>query len=101
MGEAAPVAPRPEPSLSLDALSHAFDELTGERHSGTERPGKRRRSRGARSGQGSAEVTRVEDSAGAVGGRTSTSSAKPAPAPSKQEGDEPLILGVGVPASEL
>jgi ribonuclease E len=101
IGEPAPVAPRPEPTLSLDALSHAFDELTGERHSGTERPGKRRRSRGARSGQGSAEVTRVDDSAGAVGGRTSTSSAQPAPAPSKPAGDEPLILGVGVPASEL
>ncbi|MCH6470008.1 Rne/Rng family ribonuclease [Sinomonas terrae] len=101
IGEAVPVAPRPEPKLSLDALSHAFDELTGERHSGEERPGRRRRSRGAKSGQGSAEVTRVDESAGAVGGRASTSSAQSTPAPEKPEGDGPLILGVGVPASEL
>jgi ribonuclease E len=101
IGETRPPAPQPQPALSLDALSHAFDELTGERHSGEERPGKRRRSRGARSGQGSAEVTRVDESEGAVGGKTSTSASQPAPAPSKPEGDEPLILGVGVPASEL
>ncbi|WP_249335901.1 Rne/Rng family ribonuclease [Sinomonas gamaensis] len=101
IGETRPPAPHPQPALSLDALSHAFDELTGERHSGEERPGKRRRSRGARSGQGSAEVTRVDETEGAVGGKTSTSASQPAPAPSKPEGDEPLILGVGVPASEL
>ncbi|KHL01940.1 ribonuclease E [Sinomonas humi] len=101
VGEAVPIAPQPEPKLSLDALSHAFDELTGERHSGEERHGRRRRSRGAKSGQGSAEVTRVDESESAVGGRTSTSAAQPAAAPEKPEGDAPLILGVGVPASEL
>ncbi|WP_138443491.1 Rne/Rng family ribonuclease [Sinomonas susongensis] len=101
VGESVPVAPRPEPTLSLDALSHAFDELTGERHSGEERHGRKRRSRAAQSGQGSAEVTRVDESAGAVGGRTRTSAGQPAPAPEKPEGDGPLILGVGVPASEL
>ncbi|MDQ4502340.1 Rne/Rng family ribonuclease [Sinomonas sp. ASV322] len=100
-GERAPSALRSGSALSLDALSHAFDELTGERHSGEEHPGKRRRSRGARSGQGSAEVTRVEESEGAVGGRTRTASAQSAPPQAKPEGDEPLILGVGVPASEL
>ncbi|MGN6404472.1 Rne/Rng family ribonuclease [Sinomonas sp.] len=101
VGETRAPAPRPQPALSLDALSHAFDELTGERHTGEERPGKRRRSRGARSGQGSAEVTRVDETEGAVGGKTSSSASQPAPAPSKPDGDEPLILGVGVPASEL
>ncbi|NUP73704.1 MAG: Rne/Rng family ribonuclease, partial [Sinomonas sp.] len=103
IGESAPVAPRPQPALSLDALSHAFDELTGERHSSEERPGRRKRSRGARSGQGSAEVTRVDESTGAVGGRTRTASAQDsaAPAQEKPEGEGPLILGVGVPASEL
>ena len=102
VGESVPVPPRPEPTLSLDALSHAFDELTGERHSGgEERHGRRRRSRGAQSGQGSAEVTRVDESGGAVGSRTRTSAAQPAPVPEKPEGEGPLILGVGVPASEL
>ncbi|MEA5455269.1 Rne/Rng family ribonuclease [Sinomonas sp. JGH33] len=102
MGERVAAAPRSGPALSLDALSHAFDELTGERHSGEDRPGKRRRSRGAKSGQGSAEVTRVDDSEGAVGGRTRTASTQDVPAaPAKPAGDEPLILGVGVPASEL
>jgi ribonuclease E len=103
-GESVPVPPAPAPVLSLDALSHAFDQITGERHvpAGEEKQGKRRRSRGARSGQGSAEVTRVEASEGAVGGQTSSAKApaKPAAAPSGT-GDEPLILGVGVPASEL
>ncbi|WP_369044679.1 Rne/Rng family ribonuclease [Sinomonas sp. P10A9] len=96
--------PAPEPVLSLDALSQAFDQITGERHTTSEgeaRPG-RRRSRGARSGQGSAEVTRVEASEGAVGGQTR--SASPAPRTEPQTPPEdggPLILGVGVPASEL
>lgn len=103
IGDAPVAVSRPEPTLSLDALSHAFDELTGERHSGEEHAGRRRRSRGARSGQGSAEVTRVDESAAAVGGTTRTSSAQPtsAPAPEQPEGEGPLILGVGVPASEL
>ncbi|WP_344298297.1 Rne/Rng family ribonuclease [Sinomonas flava] len=103
-GESVPVPPAAAPALSLDALTHAFDQLTGERHApaGEEKTGRRRRSRGARSGQGSAEVTRVDAAAGAVGGQTSSAkaAAKPATAPSGS-GDEPLILGVGVPASEL
>ncbi|WP_430295353.1 Rne/Rng family ribonuclease [Sinomonas sp. B1-1] len=103
-GESVPVPPAPAPALSLDALTHAFDQLTGERHApaGEEKTGRRRRSRGARSGQGSAEVTRVDATEGAVGGQTSSAkaAAKPSPAPSGS-GDEPLILGVGVPASEL
>ena len=107
-GDAPAEPPAPAPILSLDDLSHAFDELTGERHTPTEgeRPGRRRRSRGARSGQGSAEVTRVEEPSGAVGGQTRSAAApaKPQPAqpgPGTDEGDGPLILGVGVPASEL
>ncbi|WP_433874117.1 Rne/Rng family ribonuclease [Sinomonas atrocyanea] len=103
-GESVAVPPAPAPALSLDALTHAFDQLTGERHApaGEEKTGRRRRSRGARSGQGSAEVTRVDAAEGAVGGQTSSAkaAAKPATAPSGS-GDEPLILGVGVPASEL
>ncbi|WP_373458037.1 ribonuclease E/G [Sinomonas atrocyanea] len=104
-------APAPAPALSLDALSQAFDQLTGERHVPDEaepRPGRKRRSRGARSGQGSAEVTRVEETAGAVGGQTRSAAAPTAPAQAgkatpdtpKDEGG-PMILGVGVPASEL
>ncbi|ASN52128.1 ribonuclease E/G [Sinomonas sp. R1AF57] len=103
-GESVPVPPAPAPALSLDALTHAFDQLTGERHApaGEEKTGRRRRSRGARSGQGSAEVTRVDAAEGAVGGQTSSAkaAAKSATA-SSGSGDEPLILGVGVPASEL
>ncbi|WP_077487732.1 Rne/Rng family ribonuclease [Sinomonas mesophila] len=105
---AEPPAPTPTPILSLDDLSHAFDQLTGERHTPSEgeRPGRRRRSRGARSGQGSAEVTRVEQSSGAVGGQTRSAAAPAKPQPTEpghgpDEGDGPLILGVGVPASEL
>lgn len=105
-GDAPHEAPAPEPVLSLDALSHAFDELTGERHTPGEaeaRPGRRRRGRGARSGQGSAEVTRVDASGGAVGGQTRSVST-PAPQRDRQTPPDdggPLILGVGVPASEL
>ncbi|BCT76464.1 hypothetical protein SCMU_23060 [Sinomonas cyclohexanicum] len=105
-GDAVHEPPAPEPVLSLDALSHAFDELTGERHTPGEaepRAGRRRRGRGARSGQGSAEVTRVDASGGAVGGQTRSASA-PAPQQEKQTPPDdggPLILGVGVPASEL
>lgn len=95
-----------EPVLSLDALSHAFDELTGERHTPGEdepRSGRRRRGRGARSGQGSAEVTRVDASGGAVGGQTRSASAPAAQLEKQTPPDDggPLILGVGVPASEL
>nr|WP_307113975.1 ribonuclease E/G [Sinomonas atrocyanea] len=100
--------PAAAPALSLDALSHAFDQLTGERHGAAEaepRQGRKRRSRGARSGQGSAEVTRVEETAGAVGGQTRSAAApaqagKPTAEAPKDEGG-PMILGVGVPASEL
>ncbi|MGY3566281.1 ribonuclease E [Sinomonas sp. RB5] len=103
--------PAAAPALSLDALSHAFDQLTGERHAPSEaepRQGRKRRSRGARSGQGSAEVTRVEETAGAVGGQTRSAAAPAQPAEAgraakdspKDEGG-PMILGVGVPASEL
>ncbi|WP_413247877.1 hypothetical protein [Sinomonas flava] len=99
-----PVPPAPTPALSLDVLTHAFDQLTGERHApaGEEKTGRRRRSRGARSGQGSAEVTRVDATEGAVGGQTSSAKAAAKPTtPPSGSGDEPLILGVGVPASEL
>ncbi|MEN2744685.1 Rne/Rng family ribonuclease [Sinomonas halotolerans] len=108
-GEAVPAPePAPQPALSLDVLAQAFDALTGEQRSAAEdeRPTRRRRSRGARSGQGSAEVTRVDASAGAVGGQTRTASAPAAagdarPATDEGPDDGPLILGVGVPASEL
>ncbi|GAB3284936.1 hypothetical protein GCM10027449_29410 [Sinomonas notoginsengisoli] len=105
-GEAVPEPPEAAPVLSLDALSQAFDQLTGERHTPGEaepRQGRKRRSRGAHSGQGSAEVTRVDASAGAVGSQT-RSAVAPAPAGMKDSPPDeagPMILGVGVPASEL
>jgi len=113
---------RNEPAMSLDLLAQAFAGLgreaaagdapeTGSTVDAEDRPrGRRsRRSRSASRAQGAANATTVEQHAttGASGG--SAHEAK-APAvqpdnadaqPAKKAADEPIILGVGVPKSEL
>ena len=102
-------------AAALAGLTQALDQLVApgqeSAHDGSESGGNRsrarrgRRHRSARSAQGGADMTvETVDAAPAAQGSTPHSSAQaeiPAPAASVQKNAEPIILGVGVPASEL
>ncbi|MDP5225671.1 MULTISPECIES: Rne/Rng family ribonuclease [Arthrobacter] len=122
-GSAEAPAPAVAPAFSLDALAAAFEGL-GEpaeaasagpvtpelaaaeapalaRRSPRRSPRRSRGSRRAQSAAGASEVQQVEATAAEETGtvrRASVSQASKATGPS---GEEPLVLGVGVPASEL
>jgi ribonuclease E len=148
--ENAPVSVRPEPRLTLESLSEAFDRFPAADTAGSATPAQdepvgahsapvqpvqetpvqsaaapsaavqqnaasdagaapssgrtKRRHRAASSAQGSAanatiERAATEAAASSAGTQYVARAEKPAPKP--QQSEEPMILGVGVPASEL
>ena len=102
-------------AAALAGLTQALDQLAApsqeSAHDGADSGGNRsrarrgRRNRSARSAQGGADMTvETVDAAPAAQGSTPHSSAEaeiPAPAAAVKKNAEPIILGVGVPASEL
>ncbi|MBT1003838.1 Rne/Rng family ribonuclease [Paenarthrobacter sp. DKR-5] len=100
-------APEEKPKLSLDILTSAFDTLE-EKHdeevgAGRERGRRGRRHRSASRAQGAANETSVEQREAAASADHSHEhvAAPPAAAKAEPQGEAPIILGVGVPASDL
>lgn len=104
-------AERKEPKLSLDFLTEAFDSLEEKHEEALGTPGRsrgRRRHRGASRAQGAANATSVEQHEDQPDGQPSHEhvagqpvQSKPTQAKPEDGGEPPIILGVGVPASDL
>ncbi|WP_284978013.1 ribonuclease E/G [Arthrobacter sp. fls2-241-R2A-200] len=91
--EQAPAAAEPETSAPAPQQDLGRAPASGSRRG--------RRNRSASRAQGAANETSVEHTVGAASGGSAHEAKAPAEPAKKASSDEPIILGVGVPASEL